>query len=148
MAKQVMPQARLEARTADLKLTDVRAERTQAEQARAQAERERAAEERLATFVLEQLYDDLYWQGRHEAAELVSGKKTDGRFRVADVEDENHATSVSTRDPERTATISRPVLTRNRHGAEVLEHHGFRLRARVGGGYYLTRERPLSGASR
>lgn len=40
------------------------------------------------------------------------------------------------------------VLTRNRHGAEVLERHGFRLRARVGGGYYLVRERPLSGASR
>jgi len=62
-------------------VTDVRAERAQAEAARAQAEaaraqaeRERAAEERLATFVLGQLYDDLYWQGRHEAVELVSGR--------------------------------------------------------------------------
>ncbi|HEY8207178.1 MAG TPA: protein kinase [Myxococcaceae bacterium] len=55
-------------------VTDVRAGRIQAEEARAQAERERAAEERLATFVLEQLYDDLYWQGRHEAVELVSGR--------------------------------------------------------------------------
>jgi hypothetical protein len=31
------------------------------------------------------------------------------------------------------------VLTRNRHGAEVLERNGFALRARVGGGYYLVR---------
>jgi hypothetical protein len=29
------------------------------------------------------------------------------------------------------------VLTRNRTGAAVLEHHGFRLAARVGGGLYL-----------
>jgi hypothetical protein len=29
------------------------------------------------------------------------------------------------------------VLTRNRSGAAVLERHGFRLVARVGGGYYL-----------
>jgi hypothetical protein len=29
------------------------------------------------------------------------------------------------------------VLTRNATGARVLKRHGFRLVARVGGGYYL-----------
>jgi hypothetical protein len=29
------------------------------------------------------------------------------------------------------------VLTRNARGAAVLEQHGFRLHARIGGGYYL-----------
>jgi hypothetical protein len=31
------------------------------------------------------------------------------------------------------------VLTHNRGGAAVLERHGFRLAARVGGGFYLVR---------
>jgi hypothetical protein len=40
------------------------------------------------------------------------------------------------------------VLTHNRTGAAVLEQHGFRLAARVGGGYYLVaRSDPSRGRS-